>query len=88
MYHQTNVLRLFSRAAISDVRSYCTRRPRQTLWYILPAVSWVIARQIWDKDFLGSNTHVAGCRFPMSAATVSRAAGARVPVPSWFQVWK
>lgn len=42
--------------------------------------------QVWDKDVFGSNTHVAGCRFPMSAATLSRTPAARVPTPAWHNV--
>ncbi|CAM9189853.1 unnamed protein product, partial [Laminaria digitata] len=42
--------------------------------------------EVWDKDLLGSNTHVAGCRFPMSAATLSIGSSSRVPTPRWHQL--
>lgn len=46
----------------------------------------VVFPQVWDKDLLGSNTHVAGCRFPMSSVPQVRGSAARVPVPRWYQV--
>ncbi|CBN80088.1 conserved unknown protein [Ectocarpus siliculosus] len=42
--------------------------------------------EVWDKDVLGSNTHVAGCRFPMSVATFSSGSSAHVPTPQWYQL--
>ncbi|CAM9402960.1 unnamed protein product [Ectocarpus sp. 12 AP-2014] len=42
--------------------------------------------EVWDKDVLGSNTHVAGCRFPMSMATFSSGSSAHVPTPQWYQL--
>ncbi|CAN0128052.1 unnamed protein product, partial [Discosporangium mesarthrocarpum] len=41
-----------------------------------------IRAEVWDRDLLGSNTHVAGCRFPMSAASLSRQTS-KVPTPAW-----
>ncbi|CAM9162703.1 unnamed protein product [Scytosiphon promiscuus] len=42
--------------------------------------------EVWDKDLLGSNTHVAGCRFPMSEAILSSGSSAHVPTPRWYQL--
>eukprot|EP00903_Cladosiphon_okamuranus_P014837 g13738.t1 len=42
--------------------------------------------EVWDKDVFGSNTHVAGCRFPMSAATLCRGSTSHVPTPKWYQL--
>ncbi|CAM9226495.1 unnamed protein product, partial [Choristocarpus tenellus] len=42
--------------------------------------------EVWDRDVLGSNTHLAGCRFPISAAILSAQTGARVPEPNWHQL--
>lgn len=52
----------------------------------LACVPFNIHCKVWDKDVLGSNTHVAGCRFPMSAAVLSSGSSAHVPTPQWCQV--
>ncbi|CAM9547986.1 unnamed protein product [Ascophyllum nodosum] len=42
--------------------------------------------EVWDDDRFGSDTHMAGCRFPVLLATLSSGSSSHVPAPRWHQL--